>query len=56
MTPQQMKQNPLFAAQPAAAQDRFAEWDAVAPLSYASYAQIMNKLADQLENEIATIR
>jgi hypothetical protein len=25
-------------------------------LSYASYAQIMNKLADQLENEIATIR
>jgi iron complex transport system substrate-binding protein len=56
MTPQQMKQNPLFAAQPAAAQDRFAEWDAVAPLSYASYAQIMNNLADQLENEIATIR
>lgn len=56
MTPQQMKKNPLFAAQPAAAQDRFAEWDAVAPLSYTSYAKIMNKLADQLEDKISTIR
>ncbi|SFS78811.1 ABC transporter substrate-binding protein [Saccharopolyspora flava] len=49
MTPQQMMQNPVFAATPAAAAGRFAEWDAVAPLSHASYAKIMNELADQLE-------
>ncbi|GAA2774948.1 ABC transporter substrate-binding protein [Saccharopolyspora taberi] len=49
MKPEQMKQNPLFAAQPAAAANRFVEWDAVAPMSYASYARIMTKLADQLE-------
>jgi iron complex transport system substrate-binding protein len=56
MTPQQMKDNVVFAAQPAAAQDRFVEWDAVAPLSYASYAKIMNKLADQLESKLATLK
>ncbi|MGW1678334.1 ABC transporter substrate-binding protein [Saccharopolyspora sp. NPDC002376] len=49
MKPEQMKENPVFAAHPAAAANRFAEWDAVAPMSYASYAKIMNKLADQLE-------
>ncbi|MER7012717.1 ABC transporter substrate-binding protein [Saccharopolyspora sp. NPDC000359] len=53
MTPEQMKQNPVFAAHPAAAADRFVEWDAVAPMSYASYAGIMNKLADQLEANLA---
>ena len=46
--PDQMKRNPVFAALPAAAQNRFAGWDAVAPMSYASYAKIMNKLADQI--------
>ena len=49
MNPEQMKANPLFAAQPAAAANRFVEWDAVAPMSYASYAGIMTKLADQIE-------
>ncbi|MDA3630009.1 ABC transporter substrate-binding protein [Saccharopolyspora sp. WRP15-2] len=49
MKPEEMKANPVFAAHPAAAANRFAEWDAVAPMSYASYAKIMNKLADQLE-------
>ncbi|MER7079575.1 iron complex transport system substrate-binding protein [Saccharopolyspora kobensis] len=53
MKPEQMKQNPVFAAHPAAAADRFVEWDAVAPMSYASYAKIMNKLADQLEASLA---
>lgn len=53
MRPEQMKQNPVFAATPAAAADKFVEWDAVAPLSYASYARIMNKLADQLEAQLA---
>jgi iron complex transport system substrate-binding protein len=52
MTPDQMKQNPVFAATPAAAAGRFAEWDAVAPMSYPSYAKIMNKLADQLESKL----
>ncbi|MGA6163549.1 ABC transporter substrate-binding protein [Amycolatopsis magusensis] len=52
--PAQLKANPVFAAMPAAANDRFVEWDAVAPLSYASYAKIMNKLADQLEAKLAT--
>ncbi|MBN6036269.1 ABC transporter substrate-binding protein [Amycolatopsis sp. 195334CR] len=53
--PAQLKANPVFAAMPAAANDRFVEWDAVAPLSYASYAKIMNKLADQLEAKLATL-
>ncbi|CAM03347.1 iron complex transport system substrate-binding protein [Saccharopolyspora erythraea NRRL 2338] len=56
MNPEQMKQNPLFAAQPAAAANRFVEWDAVAPMSYASYARIMNKLADQIERTMAGMR
>nr|WP_218889387.1 ABC transporter substrate-binding protein [Saccharopolyspora hordei] len=53
MTPEQMKQNPVFAARPEVAADRFAEWDAVAPMSYASYARIMGRLADQLEAGLA---
>ncbi|GAB3690139.1 ABC transporter substrate-binding protein [Saccharopolyspora tripterygii] len=52
MTPEQMKQNPVFAATPAAAANRFVEWDAVAPMSHASYAKIMNKLADQIESHL----
>lgn len=53
MTPEQMKRNPVFAATPAAAANKFVEWDAVAPLSYASYARIMTELADQLEAQLA---
>jgi iron complex transport system substrate-binding protein len=53
MKPAQMKENPVFAAHPAAAADRFVEWDAVAPMSYASYAGIMTKLSDQLEAQLA---
>ncbi|MEU5845054.1 ABC transporter substrate-binding protein [Saccharopolyspora shandongensis] len=53
MKPEQMKENPVFASHPAAAANRFVEWDAVAPMSYASYAGIMNKLADQLETQLA---
>ncbi|MFC7340462.1 ABC transporter substrate-binding protein [Saccharopolyspora griseoalba] len=53
MRPEQMKRNPVFAATPAAAANKFVEWDAVAPLSYASYARIMNELADQLEAQLA---
>ncbi len=53
MTPEQMKQNPVFAATPAASADRFVEWDAVAPMSHASYAKIMNELADQLQFRLA---
>ncbi|TWF95763.1 ABC transporter substrate-binding protein [Saccharopolyspora dendranthemae] len=52
MTPEQMKQNPVFAATPAARANRFVEWDAVAPMSHASYAKIMNKLADQIESHL----
>ena len=51
--PAQLKANPVFAAMPTVAADRFVEWDAVAPLSYASYAKIMNKVADQLEAKLA---
>lgn len=54
--PAEMKQHPVFAALPAAAGDRFAEWDAVAPMSWASYAKIMNKLADQLEVALTRVR
>ncbi|RRO20735.1 ferrichrome ABC transporter substrate-binding protein [Saccharopolyspora rhizosphaerae] len=53
MPPQQMKQNPVFAATPAAAAGRFAAWEAVAPMSFSSYAGIMNRLADQLEANLA---
>ncbi|GAA4839553.1 ABC transporter substrate-binding protein [Saccharopolyspora rosea] len=49
LPPERMKQNPVFAAQPAAAANRFVEWDAVAPMSYASYTRIMNRLAAQLD-------
>jgi iron complex transport system substrate-binding protein len=53
MRPEEMKRNPVFAATPAAAAGKFVEWDAVAPLSYASYARIMNELADRLESQLA---
>ncbi|MCI2416377.1 ABC transporter substrate-binding protein [Saccharopolyspora sp. K220] len=53
MKPEQMKQNPVFASHPAAAANRFVAWDAVAPMSYASYAGIMTELADQLEAQLA---
>ncbi|WP_268891504.1 ABC transporter substrate-binding protein [Lentzea tibetensis] len=53
--PAEMKQHPVFAALPAAG-DRFAEWDAVAPMSCAGYAKIMNKLADQLEVALTRVR
>lgn len=49
LPPERMKRNPVFAAQESVVRDRFVEWDAVAPFSYASYADIMTKLADQLE-------
>ncbi|RZQ64184.1 ABC transporter substrate-binding protein [Amycolatopsis suaedae] len=52
LPPDQLKANPVFAAMPAAKADRFVEWDAVAPLSYASYARIMTKLADQLDAKL----
>lgn len=52
LPPEKMKHNPIFAAQPAAAADRFARWEAVAPMSYASYAEIMNQLADELQNQL----
>ena len=45
--------HPVFQALPAVQANRFVEWNAVAPLSYASYAKIMNKLADQLEQVLA---
>lgn len=52
LPPERMKRNPIFAAQPAAAADRFAKWEAVAPLSYASYAGIMHELADELQAQL----
>src|SRR5699024_4302654 len=52
LPPEEMKQNPIFAAQPAAAADKFARWEAVAPLSYASYAGIMHQLADELQAQL----
>lgn len=53
MRPEQMMRNPVFAARESAASNRFVQWDAVAPFSYTSYADIMNTLADQLQ---ATMR
>lgn len=54
LSPEQMKEgHPVFQALPAVRANRFAEWNAVAPLSFASYAKIMNKLADQLEQVLA---
>nr|WP_228046682.1 ABC transporter substrate-binding protein [Saccharopolyspora sp. HNM0983] len=52
LPPEQMKRKPIFAAQPAAAADRFAKWEAVAPMSYASYAGIMHGLADELQAQL----
>ncbi|MFB9905664.1 ABC transporter substrate-binding protein [Allokutzneria oryzae] len=49
LSPEQMKRNPVFAALPAAAANRFVGWDAVAPMSYASYANIMTRVADQID-------
>lgn len=55
LPPEQMKQNPTFASLPAARADRFVPWDALAPYSYASYAETMNRLADQIEAKAATL-
>ncbi|WP_433868635.1 ABC transporter substrate-binding protein [Saccharopolyspora sp. CA-218241] len=52
LPPERMMENPVFAARPSAAAGRFVEWDAVAPMSYASYAGIMTELADQLEAKL----
>lgn len=51
LPPEQLKRNPVFAAQESARANRFVEWDAVAPFSYASYADIMTRLADHLEEQ-----
>lgn len=54
LNPERMKEgHPVFQALPAVRADRLVEWNAVAPLSFASYAKIMNKLADQLEEVLA---
>jgi iron complex transport system substrate-binding protein len=54
LNPEQMKEgHPVFQALPAVQANRLVEWNAVAPLSCASYAKIMNKLADQLEQVLA---
>ncbi len=54
LSPEQMIQgHPVFQALPAVQAGRFVEWNAVAPLSYASYGKIMNKLADQLDAALA---
>lgn len=55
LNPEQMKKHPVFAALPEAAANRFVDWDAVAPFSYASYAAIMTKLADQLDAQLKTL-
>lgn len=53
LTPEQMKEgHPVFQGLPAVQAGRLVEWNAVAPLSHASYAGIMNKLADQLEQSL----
>ncbi|MFS8099639.1 ABC transporter substrate-binding protein [Lentzea alba] len=53
LNPEQMKEgHPVFQALPAVQAGRFVEWNAVAPLSYSSYAKIMNKLADQLDTAL----
>ncbi|GLY46654.1 ABC transporter substrate-binding protein [Lentzea sp. NBRC 102530] len=54
LNPEQMKEgHPVFQGLPAVQAGRFVEWNAVAPLSYSSYAGIMNKLADQLDQVLA---
>ncbi len=54
LDPEKMKEgHPVFQALPAVQAGRFVEWNAVAPLSYASYSGIMNKLADQLDAALA---
>lgn len=54
LSPEKMKEgHPVFQALPAVQANRFVEWNAVAPLSCSSYAKIMNKLADQLEQVLA---
>ncbi|MFD5830364.1 ABC transporter substrate-binding protein [Lentzea sp. NPDC060358] len=54
LNPEKMKEgHPVFQALPAVQANRFVEWNAVAPLSYSSYAAIMNKLADQLDQALA---
>ncbi|WP_434445785.1 ABC transporter substrate-binding protein [Lentzea sp. E54] len=54
MTPEKMKEgHPVFQGLPAVKADRFVAWNAVAPLSYASYAKIIDKLAEDLEQALA---
>jgi len=54
LDPEKMKEgHPVFQGLPAVQANRFVEWNAVAPLSYSSYAAIMNKLADQLDEVLA---
>jgi iron complex transport system substrate-binding protein len=54
LDPERMKEgHPVFQALPAVQAGRLVEWNAVAPLSFSSYAGIMNKLADQLEQVLA---
>lgn len=54
LPPEEMRSNPVFAQREEVAADRFVEWEAVAPMSYASYATIMNELADELQAQLAT--
>ena len=54
LDPEKMKEgHPVFQGLPAVQANRFVAWNAVAPLSYASYSKIMDKLADQLEQVLA---
>lgn len=53
LTPDEMRGKAVFAQREEVRAGRFVEWDAVAPMSYASYADIMNELADQLEAQLA---
>ncbi|GAB2751624.1 ABC transporter substrate-binding protein [Salinifilum aidingensis] len=52
LTPEEMRRKPVFAQREEVRAGSLVEWDAVAPMSYASYAGIMNELADQLEAQL----
>lgn len=47
-----MQSEPTFATIKAAKNDAYVSWAAVAPTSFAAYADVMNTLADDLENQL----
>lgn len=47
-----LRAQPAFATIKAAKDDAFVPWEAVAPTSFASYAKVMNRLADDLEKQL----